>query len=91
MATQDSICHLSDVPPDATWNGKNTLVNSKGRAIIIVAFGSLSSVNLAIARGQETTLSVSIDLLRETDIQSLQRVYELAEVPNGERMISFWM
>ncbi|PIL25551.1 hypothetical protein GSI_12389 [Ganoderma sinense ZZ0214-1] len=83
VATHDTICHLSDVPSDAKWNGKNTLVNSLGRAIVIVAFGSLSSVNLVIARGKATTLSVSIDLLREKDVESLRRVYEVAQVPNS--------
>ena len=84
MATGDAICHLSDVPSDAEWNLKNTLVNSEGRAITIVTFGTLSSINLSIARDQPTSLSVIIDFLREKDVQSLQRVYKLAQVDIGK-------
>ena len=88
VATGNAICHLSDVPSDAEWNLKNTLVNSKGRAITIVTFGTLSSINLSIARDQPTSLSVIIDFLCEKDVQSLQRVYKLAQVDIGMLQVS---
>ena len=89
VAIRDIICHLSELPADATWNGMNTLSTASGRAIVVVAFGSLSSINLAIARGKATTLSVTIDLLREKDVDSLRSVYNLAQVPRSRCLFSF--
>ena len=84
VAIGDAICHLSDVPSDAEWNLKNTLVTSDGSAITIVVFGTLSSINLSIARDKPASLSVIIDFLREKDVQSLQRLYKLAQVDIGK-------
>ena len=89
VAIRDIICHLSQLPADATWNGTNTLSTASGRAIVVVAFGSLYSVNLAITRGKTATLSVPIDLLREKDVESLRSVYSLAQVPRSRCLFSF--
>ena len=69
---QPGVCHLRDVPSDMTWNPKNTLTTANNRAVVIVAFGNLTSVALRIQRGKPASLTVAIELVRQVERNTMQ-------------------
>lgn len=83
------VYHLRDVPANAVWSRTNTLVTPADRAIVIVAFGTLSAVNLSINCGHPTSLRIAIELLRLVDMDKLHMITCLADSRRRANMLTF--
>ena len=77
---QPGVCHLRDVPSDVTWNQTNTLTTASERAVVIVAFGNLTSVAFRIQRGKPASLTVAIELVRQVERNAMQMIYDRADI-----------
>ena len=72
------------MPLDAIWNRSNTLSDSvRERAIVIVAFGSLTSAVTVVNRHEPSSLTVAIEVFTDTDKAKLQHVYDLVQPGQG--------
>ena len=74
------VCHLRDVPSELFWSPSNTLKTAGDRAVVIVAFGNLTSVALSIQRGKPARLRVAIELVRQVERNSMQMIYDRADI-----------
>ncbi|PIL32590.1 hypothetical protein GSI_05293 [Ganoderma sinense ZZ0214-1] len=70
---------LTDVPDNADWNSQLHLSALDGRALVIVAFGSLSFVHLQFGWMMVPSFSVTVELSRESEKDALQNILDLAE------------
>ncbi|PIL28408.1 hypothetical protein GSI_08442 [Ganoderma sinense ZZ0214-1] len=78
-AVGDCYVKLTDIPDGADWNFQNYLSAVDGRALVLVAFGSLCFVHLQFGRMMLPSFSVSVELLRDSEKDALQNILDLAE------------
>ena len=69
---------LTEIPEDAGWNKEGHLGDVEGRALVIVAFGSLHFANMMFGREMAPSFSVTVELFRDADRLALQRVFDWA-------------
>lgn len=69
---------LTEIPEHAGWNNEHHLGDMEGRALVIVAFGSLHFANLMFGREMLPSFSVTIELFRDEDRVALQQLLDRA-------------
>ena len=74
----DSFVKLTEIPEDAGWNQEDQLGDLEGRALVIVAYGSLHFVNLMFGQEMAPSFSVTVELFRDADRMVLQQLYDWA-------------